>query len=179
MPVGKGLRSRDTEVSMRVRASLALLLTLTGCTTTHNIPKAELARLDGWVGQETTLLQDIGSSLRNERKDIRRLRDVEGKEHPFTVDTTLVLFPHQGDEIAGEYVEVHVDGQRFRAVPRAALRGDIEMPLDGIQSAGVRKFSPGKTVLLGSGIVAGLLAGLITLALTTEGRGGGGGGGFD
>jgi hypothetical protein len=59
---------------MRIRASLALLLSVTGCTTTHTLPKAELARLDGWVGQETTLLQDIGSTLRNERKDIRRLR---------------------------------------------------------------------------------------------------------
>ncbi|HVG61086.1 MAG TPA: hypothetical protein VNA24_21175 [Hyalangium sp.] len=160
---------------MRVRASLALLLTVTGCTTTHTIPKAELARLDGWVGQETTLLQDIGSTLRNERKDIRRLRDVEGDEHPFTVDTTLVLFRHQGEEIAGKYVEVHVDGQRFRGVPREALRGDIEVPMDGIQSAGVRKFSLGKTVLLGSGILVGLAASLITLGLTVEGGGGGGG----
>jgi hypothetical protein len=163
---------------MRVRASLALLLTVTGCTTTHNIPKAELARLDGWVGQETTLLQDIEGTLRNERKDIRRLRDVEGNEHPFTVDTSLVLFPHQGGEIVGKYVEVHVDGQRFRGVPRAALRGDIEVPMDGIQSAGVRKFSLGKTVLLGSGIIVGLAASLLALGLAV-GDGGGDGGDFD
>jgi hypothetical protein len=163
---------------MRVRASLALLLTVTGCTTTHNIPKAELARLDGWVGQETTLLQDIEGTLRNERKDIRRLRDVEGNEHPFTVDTSLVLFPLQGGEIVGKYVEVHVDGQRFRGVPRAALRGDIEVPMDGIQSAGVRKFSLGKTVLLGSGIIVGLAASLLALGLAV-GDGGGGDGDFD
>ena len=160
---------------MRVRASLALLLTLTGCTTTHTIPKAELARLDGWVGQETTMLQDIGSTLRNERKDIRRLRDVEGNEHPFTVDTSLVLFPHQGDAIVGKYVEVHVDGQRFRGVPRAALRQDIEVPLDGLESAGVRKFSLGKTVLLGSGVGVGLFVSLVVLGLAV-GDGGGGGG---
>jgi hypothetical protein len=159
---------------MRVRASLALLLTVTGCTTTHTIPKAELARLDGWVGQETTLLQDIGSTLRKERKDIRRLHDVEGNEHPFTVDTSLVLFPHQGEEIVGNYVEVHVDGQRFRGVPREALSGDIEVPMDGIQSAGVRKFSLGKTALLGAGIIVGLAASLFTLGLTLEGGGGGG-----
>ncbi len=163
---------------MRVRASLALLLTLSGCTTTHNIPKSELARLDGWVGQERTLLQDIEGTLRNERKDIRRLRDVEGNEHPFTVDTSLVLFPHQGDEIVGKYVQVHVDGQRFRGVPRAALRGDVEVPMDGIQSAGVRKFSLGKTVLLGSGIIVGLAASLVILGLAV-GDGGGGDGGFD
>jgi hypothetical protein len=160
---------------MRVRASLALLLTVTGCSTTHTIPKAELARLDGWVGQETTLLQDIGSTLRNERKDIRSLRDVEGNEHPFTVDTFLVLFSHQGEEIAGKYVEVHADGQRFRGVPRAALSGDIELPMDGIQSAGVRKFSLGKTVLLGSGIIVGLGASLLILGMSVEGGGGGGG----
>lgn len=163
---------------MRVHASLALLLTVTGCTTTHTIPKAELARLDGWVGQETTLLQDIGSTLRNEHKDVRRLRDVEGKEHPFTVDTSLVLFPLQGDEIVGQYVEVHVDGQRFRGVPRAALSRDIEVPLDGLESAGVRKFSLGKTVLLGSGIIVGLAVSLIAVGLAV-GDGGGGGGGFD
>lgn len=159
---------------MRVRASLALLLTVTGCTTTHTIPKAELARLDGWVGQETTLLQDIGSTLRKERKDIRRLRDVEGNEHPFSVDTSLVLFRHQGEEIAGQYVEVHVDAQRFRGVPREALSGDIEVPMDEIQSAGVRKFSMGNTVLLGSGIIVGLAASLFVLGLTLEGGGGGG-----
>ncbi|HYH97462.1 hypothetical protein [Hyalangium sp.] len=163
---------------MRVHASLALLLTVTGCTTTHKLPKAELARLDGWVGQETTLLQDIGSTLRNERKDIRRLRDLKGNEHPFTVDTSLVLFPHQGDEIVGEYVAVHVDGQRFRGVPRAALSRDIEVPLDGIESAGVRKFSLGKTVLLGSGVIVGLAVSLIAVGLAV-GDGGGGGGDDD
>lgn len=157
---------------MRVRASLALLLTVTGCTTTHTIPKAELARLDGWVGQRTTLLQDIGRTLRNERKDIPRLRDVEGNDHPFTVDTSLVLFLPQGGEIAGKYVEVHVDEQRFRGVPQAALSRDIEVPLDGIESAGVRKFSLGKTVLLGSGIIVGLAASLFVVGLAVGGGGG-------
>jgi len=160
---------------MRVRVSYVLLLAVMGCTTTHTIPKAELTRLDGWVGQETTLLQDIGSTLRKERKDIRRLRDVEGNEHPFTVDTTLVLFRHQGEAIAGKYVEVHVDGQRFRGVPREALSGDIEVPMDGIQSAGVRKFSLGKTVLFGSGVIVGLLVSLVVVGQALgDGSGGGG-----
>jgi hypothetical protein len=158
---------------MRVRASLALLLTVTGCTTTHHISKSELARLDGWVGQETTLMEDLGSALRNEPKDIRRLRDYEGNEHRFTLDTPLVLVPLDGDEIVEKYVEVHVDGQRFRGIPRAAFRREVEVPLDSLQSAGVRKFSLGKTVLLGAGIAAVLTGALIVLGLTVESTGGG------
>lgn len=164
---------------MRVRASFALLLTLTGCTTTYNIPKAELTRLDGWVGQETTLLQDIGSELRNEPKDIRRLYDSDGNEHRFTLDTPLVLVPFQGDDIVEKYREVHVDGQYFRGVPRATFRRNIEVPLDGLESAGVRKFSLGKTVLLGAGIVVGLTAALIGFGLAVGDGSGGGGDIFD
>jgi hypothetical protein len=164
---------------MRTHALLALLLTVTGCTTTYRVPKAELARLDGWVGHEKTLLQDIESTLRNERKDIRRLRDVDGNEHPFTADTPLVLFPYQGDEIVGKYVKVSVDEHHFRGVPRAALRRELEVPLEGIESAGVRKFSLGKTVLLGSGIIVGLAASLVALSLAFGEAGGGGGGDFD
>lgn len=160
---------------MRIRASFALLLTLTGCTTTYRIPKAELTRLDGWKGQETSVLQDIGSALRNERKDIRSLRDTSGNEHRFTVDTPLVLVPYQGDEIVEKYVEVNVDEQRFQGVPRAAFRGNVEMPMDQLDHAGVRKFSPGKTVLLGTGVGGCLLLTLIVLSLAvSDGSGGGG-----
>ena len=153
---------------MRIRASFALLLTLTGCTTTHRIPKTELTRLDGWKGEETTMLQDIGSALRNERKDIRSLRDTSGDEHRFTADTPLVLVPHQGDEIVEKYVEVHADEQRFQGVPRAAFRGNVELPMDQISHAGVRKFSPGKTVLLVVGGGGSLLLTLIVLSLVVS-----------
>jgi hypothetical protein len=161
---------------MRARASLALLLTVTGCTTTHRVPKPELARLDGWKGQETTMLQDIGSALRDERKDIRHLRDVHGHEHRFTVDTPLVLFPHQGDELVEKYVEVHVDEQSFRGVPRSALRGSVDIPMDQIESAGVRKFSMSNTVLLGVGVGGGLTLALLVLGLALGGGSGGGDG---
>jgi hypothetical protein len=165
---------------MRIRASFALLLTLTGCTTTHRIPKTELTRLDGWKGEETTMLQDIGSTLRNERKDIRSLRDTSGNEHRFTADTPLVLVPHQGDEIVGKYVEVHADEQRFQGVPRGALRSSVEMPMDELDHAGVRKFSPGKTVLLGVGVGGSLLLTLIVLSLAvSDGSGDGDGDVFD
>ncbi|HLL02059.1 MAG TPA: hypothetical protein VK539_15820 [Myxococcaceae bacterium] len=153
---------------MRIRASFALLLTLTGCTTTHRIPKTELTRLDGWKGEETTMLQDIGSALRNERKDIRSLRDTSGDEHRFTADTPLVLVPHQGDEIVEKYVEVHADEQRFQGVPRAAFRGNVELPMDQISHAGVRKFSPGKTVLLVVGGGGSLMLTLIVLSLVVS-----------
>jgi hypothetical protein len=161
---------------MRVRASLALLLTVTGCTTIHRIPKSELARLDGWKGQETSVLQDIGSALRNERKDIRHLRDTHGHEHRFTVDTPLVLVPYQGDEIVEKYVEVHVDEQRFRGVPRSAFRGSVDVPMDKIDYAGVRKFSAGKTVMLGVGVGGGLLLTLMVVGLALGGGSGGGDG---
>ncbi|HEX8704602.1 MAG TPA: hypothetical protein VF815_37565 [Myxococcaceae bacterium] len=163
---------------MRVRASLALLLTVTGCTTTYKVPKSELTRLDGWKGQETTLLQDIGSTLRNERKDTRSLRDVNGREHPFTVDTSLVLVPYRGDELVEKYVEVHADEQRFRGVPRTALRGSVEVPMDQIDHAGVRKFSMGNTVLLGLGVGGSLVLTLLVVGLALGGDFGDGGG-FD
>ena len=159
---------------MRVRASLtALLLTVTGCTTTYKIPKSELSRLDGWKGEETTMLQDIGSALRNERKDIRSLHDTNGRQHPVTVDTPLVLVPYQGEELVEKYVEVHVDEQRFRGVPRSALRGSVEVPMAQIDHAGVRKFSLGKTVLLGLGIGGSLTLALIALGLAVGGTGDG------
>ncbi|WP_224367805.1 hypothetical protein [Hyalangium versicolor] len=154
---------------MRIRASLALLLTVTGCSTTYTIPKHELARLDGWAGKDTTLLQDIEGSLRNERKDVRRLRDTEGNEHVFNTDTPLVLEKTDGDVITEKYREVNVDGQSFRGVPKEALGRTVEVPLTEVGSAGVRKFSLGKTVLLGSGIAVGLAAGLIALGLAFGG----------
>lgn len=159
---------------MRIRASLALLLTVTGCSTTYNIPKHELSRLDGWVHKDTTLLQDIESSLRNEPRDVRRLRDDEGNEHVFNTDTPLVLEKTDGDVITQKYVEVNVDGERFRGVPQAALGRTVEVPLAEVGTAGVRKFSLGKTVLLGSGILLGLAAGLVGLAVATGGGSGGG-----
>ncbi|MDY7228979.1 hypothetical protein [Hyalangium rubrum] len=157
---------------MRARASLALLLTVTGCTTTYDIPTRELSRLDGWVGKDTTLLQDIEGTLRNERKDVRRLRDTEGTEHVFSADTPLVLVEADGDVIAERYVEVSVDGQHFRGIPQAAFRRTVEVPLQELESAGVRKFSLGKTVLLGTGIVVGLTAGFIAFGLAMGGTGG-------
>lgn len=158
---------------MRVRASLALLLTVTGCSTTYTIPKQELARLDGWAGKDTTLLQELKGALRNEPKDVRRLRDDEGHEHLFSADTPLVLEKTDGDVIAEKYVEVSVDGQHFRGVPLATFRRTVEVPLAEVDSAGVRKFSLGKTVLLGTGIAVGLTAGFIALGLALGGTGGG------
>jgi hypothetical protein len=158
----------------RVRASIALLLTVTGCTTIHKVPKSELTRLDGWKGQETSMLQDLGSALRNDRKDNRYLRDVHGHEYRFTVDTPLVLFPYRGDELVEKYVEVHVDAQRFRGVPRSALRGSVDIPMDQIESAGVRKFSMSNTVLLGVGVGGCLAVALLVVGLALGGEAGGG-----
>jgi hypothetical protein len=95
------------------------------------------------------------------------------------VDTPLVLVPFEGDDIVEKYVEVHVDGQSFRGVPRSAFRGSVEVPLDKLESAGVRKFSLGKTLLLGAGIGASLTAALIVLGLAVGGGSGDGDDIFD
>jgi hypothetical protein len=143
---------------MRVRASLALLLVATGCTTTYSIPKTELSRLNGWAAQGTT-----ESEHRDKPRDVRRLRDHEGREHLFSEDTPLVLVQRDGEVIAEKYVEVSVDGHSFHGVPQVAFHRTVEIPLNEVQSAGVREFSLSKTLLLGTGIVLGLTASLIAM----------------
>lgn len=164
---------------MRLRASLAILLFASGCSTTHTIPKSELTRLDGWKDEDTSLLQDVGAAFRGERKDVRQLIDVEGKAHKFNADTPLVLFLGDDEEVENEYIQVSVDATRFHGIPGDSPGRPVTIPLNQVEHAGVREFSLGKTLLLGGGIAAGLLVGLITFGLVYECEGDCSSGGFD
>ncbi len=147
---------------MRVRASLALLLVASGCSTTYSVPRTEISRLNGWFVPELVKRQPGDGRL--EDPGTVRLRDTEGHEHRFTEDTPLVLVQRNGTVIAEKYLEVSVDGQHFRGVPQDAFRRIVEVPLSEVQSAGVRELSVSKTALLLSGIalgVAGVIVGAV------------------
>lgn len=150
---------------MRVRASLALLLAATGCSTTYKVPPGEVSRLNGWFVPE--LVQRAPGDGRLEDPGSVNLRDTEGRAHPFTEDTPLVLVQKDGSVIAEKFLEVTVDGTHFRGVPQDAFRRAIEVPLGEVQSAGIREVSVGRTALLLSGIgavLAGAIVG-VTLAI--------------
>ena len=144
---------------MRVRASLAVLLAATGCTTTYNVPRTELSRLNGWFVPDLVKRQPGDGRL--EDPAAVQLRDTEGREHRFTEDTPLVLIQRNGQVIAEKYIDVSVDRQHFRGVPQDAFRRIVEVPLSDVRSAGIRETSVGKTALLLSGIALGLAGAII------------------
>ena len=144
---------------MRVRGSLALLRAATGCTTTYNVPKAEISRLNGWFVPDLVKRQPGDGRL--EEPGAVQLRDTQGREHRFTEDTPLVLVQRNGAVVAEKYLDVSVDGERFRGVPQDAFRRVVEIPLSEVQSAGLREISVGKTALLLSGIALGLVGAII------------------
>jgi hypothetical protein len=150
---------------MRVRGSLALLLAATGCTTTYNVPKTEISRLNGWFVPDLVKRQPGDGRL--EDPGAVQLRDTQGREHKFTEDTPLVLVQRSGAVIAEKYLDVSVDGEHFRGVPMDGFRRVVEVPLSDVQSAGLREISVGKTALLLSGIALGLVGAIIgaTLAI--------------
>src|SRR4051794_34924235 len=97
---------------MRIRASFALLLAATGCSTTYKVPKTEISRLNGWFVPD--LVAHHPSDGRLEDPSSVKLRDTEGHEHPFTEDTPLVLVRSNGSVIAEKFLDVSVDTERFR-----------------------------------------------------------------
>jgi hypothetical protein len=140
---------------MHVRGSLALLLAATSCTTTYNVPKTEISRLNGWFVPD--LVKRQPGDGRVEDPGAVQLRDTQGREHKFTEDTPLVLTQRNGAVIAEKYLDVSVDGEHFRGVPMDGFRRVVEVPLSDVQSAGLREISVGKTALLLSGIALGLV----------------------
>lgn len=144
---------------MRARASLALLLAATGCSTTYKVPPAELSRLNGWFVPD--LVKRTPGDGRLDDPSTVQLRDVEGRPHPFTEDTPLVLVQRDGAVIAEKFLDVSVDAQHFRGVPQEAFRRTVEVPLSDVQSIGIQEVSKGRTALLVSGIGAVLLGALI------------------
>lgn len=148
---------------MRIRASLALLLTATGCSTTYNVPKAEISRLNGWFVPD--LVGNHSSDGRLAEPASVKLRDTEGHEHPFTEDTPLVLVRSDGSVIAEKYLDVSVDTQRFRGVPQDAFRKTVEVPLSEVQSASIRELNLSRTLLLCGGVALGVVGALVGVRL--------------
>ncbi|MBN1207465.1 MAG: hypothetical protein JXB05_21485 [Myxococcaceae bacterium] len=148
---------------MRVRASFALLLAATGCTTTYTIPKTEISRLDGWFVPDLVLVRPGDGHVADPMSV--RVRDTEGREHLFTEDTPLVLVQSNGAVIAEKYLEVDVDRQHFRGVPQDAFRRTVEVPLREVQSAGIRELHLGKTLLLCTGVALGVVGTLVGVRL--------------
>src|SRR5262249_46955535 len=75
--------------TMGVRASLALLLVTTGCTTTYKVPKGEITRLNGWFVPDMVIRKPGDGHLADPENVL--LHDTEGREHQFTEDTPLVI----------------------------------------------------------------------------------------
>ncbi|MFL5344133.1 MAG: hypothetical protein ACJ8AT_05035 [Hyalangium sp.] len=148
---------------MRIRASLALLLTATGCSTTYNLPKTEISRLNGWFVPDLVAKHPSDGHLA--APDSVKLHDTEGQEHPFTEDTPLVLVRRDGSVIAEKFLDVSVDTERFRGVPQDAFRRTIEVPLSEVQSASIRELDYGRTLLLCGGIAAGVVGALVGMRL--------------
>ncbi|WP_224249712.1 hypothetical protein [Hyalangium gracile] len=148
---------------MRIRASMALLLVLTGCTTTYRVPKTEISRLNGWYVPDL-VVKHPGDGRLEEPRGVK-LRDTEGREHAFTEDTPLVLVQNNGMVIAEKYIDVKVDAEHFRAVPLDAFRRSVEIPLSDVKSAGIRELHLGKTLLLVSGVALGVVGALVGIRL--------------
>lgn len=148
---------------MRIRASVALLLALTGCSTTYNVPKTEISRLNGWFVPD--LVVNHPDDGRLEDPSTVRLRDTEGHEHPFTEDTPLVLTRRDGSVVAEKYLDVSVDTEHFRGIPQDAFRRTIDVPLNEVQSASIRELNLGKTLLLCGGVAAGVVSALVGMRL--------------
>jgi hypothetical protein len=148
---------------MRIRASVAMLLTVTGCSTTYKLPKAEISRLDGWFVPDLVVRRQ--GDGRPEAPGPVRLRDTEGREHLFTEDTPLLIVQNDGGVIAEKFIDVNVDAERFRGTPQDAFRRAIDVPLSDVKSAGIRELHMGKTLALVGGIALGLVGAIVGMKM--------------
>ncbi|NOJ97203.1 hypothetical protein HMI51_30210 [Corallococcus coralloides] len=158
---------------MRLCAALTALSMLASCTTTYAIPKPELARLDGFRDENAALMRELGDVLPNRvtaRK--RTVHDAEGQAHQFTADTPLALarVSAQADAEFQRFIEVGVDGDRFRGVPlegstSSAAAPPVVVPLSEVDHARLREFSLGKTLLLTGTIGVVLMGSLVAVSM--------------
>ena len=160
---------------MRLCAALTALSLLASCTTTYAIPKPELTRLDGFRDENAALMRELGDVMLNrvtERK--RTVMDVEGQAHQFTSDTPLALALARGSAQADtefqRFIQVGVDGDRFRGVPLEGSTSSTTAPpvvvaLSEVDHARLREFSLGKTLLLTGTIGAALLGSLVVVSM--------------
>ncbi|CAM3909589.1 hypothetical protein G4177_27430 [Corallococcus sp. ZKHCc1 1396] len=177
---------------MRSFAALfAVSLMSSACTTTHAIPKSELARLDGFKDDNAALLRELGDVMLNRPDERRRMvRDVDGETHAFTADTPLALVgPATEPEEARfqteeqRFIQVGVDATRFQGVPLKPDAAPLVVPMAQVEHGRLREFSLGRTLLLTGAIGVAVLASVVTLGIlidpTTDGDGGGDGIDFD
>ncbi|NNC18597.1 hypothetical protein HJC22_23050 [Corallococcus exiguus] len=156
---------------MRLCAALTALSLLASCTTTYAIPKPELTRLDGFRDENAALMRELGDVMLNRVTDRKRtVRDVEGQAHQFTSDTPLALVSAQSDTEFQRFIEVGVDGDRFRGVPlegstSSAAAPPVVVSLSEVDHARLREFSLGKTLLLTGTIGAALLGSLVVVSM--------------
>lgn len=149
---------------MRIRAALALLLAVSGCTTTYRVPRTELSRLNGWYVPD--LVPRRPGDGRLEDPASVQLRDVDGREHPFTEDTPLMLVQNDGAVITERYLDLRVDSELFRGVPQDVLRKSVEVPLNQVKSAGIREINLSRTLLLCGGVALAVVGAMVGYQLT-------------
>ncbi|NRD55958.1 hypothetical protein HRD49_13115 [Corallococcus exiguus] len=155
---------------MRLCAALTALSLLASCTTTYAIPKPELTRLDGFRDENAALMRELGDVMLNRVTDRKRtVRDVEGQAHQFTSDTPLALVSAQSDTEFQRFIEVGVDGDRFRGVPlegstSSAAAPPVVVSLSEVDHARLREFSLGKTLLLTGTIGVALMGSLVMVS---------------
>lgn len=174
----------STKATSPLRSATALLALLSftsmACTTVHQVPTRELAKLDGFREDQRSLLNMIDPRV--PAPPSYRLIDKDGQGHTFDASSRLVLelrTKGEEDEIEARYRAITVKPDLFIGLERGSSR-EIRAPLSQVQRAGLREFSVGKTVGLIAGIAGGALLTLIIISATLpSSNGGGGGGGID
>jgi hypothetical protein len=168
---------RPCRRSSPLRSSVALLalasLLSTACTTVYRVPALELAKLNGFHDERSSLAR---------RFDPRpaplgyHLVDENGRVHAFDASSRLILdvrTPTGRTEIESRYRWITLDPALFVGLSRDTSR-EIRVPLAQIQQAGLRKFSSGKTAGLVIGIaLTGVLVAVIVGAALSSGSSGG------
>ena len=159
--------------TIRTGAALLALLsfTSTACTTVHNVPRSELAKLNGFHEEKSSFLSSMWPP--GARSPTYQLVDEDGRIHVFDSSSRLVLDIRSAgnrDELEARYRQIFVDPGLFLGLERDSSR-EIRVPLVQIERAGLRKFSWGKTIGLTAGLLGTSLLALVlvTLALPSDG----------
>jgi len=121
-------------------ATMVTTTAATGCYSSWDITPQMLVRLDGFKeGQKQEL----------------RIRSVDRELITFTRDTELHLRGNDGVEVSARFSSIRIEEPIFTGTAiREDGGGQINADLNRLSSAEVRKFSPGKTALAATGIVA-------------------------
>jgi hypothetical protein len=157
---GQQLRGRRSSAWTAVVLLTLLSFASTACTTVYNVPKRELAKLNGFREEKGSFLSRFDPRPSSAP---HYLIDEDGRGHAFNSSSRLVLdvrTPYGRAEIEARYRQITVEPDLFLGLTRESR--EIRVPLGQVDRAGLRKFSGGKTAGLVTGIVGtGLLIALI------------------